>query len=124
MFTGHLGALELAGTSIANVGIQGLAYGIMIQRNQENKTHVNTNTLQLVPPNFDSLDNREDNTWSKHNCWIGEGCSGLVYKGFLKDLSSFVAVKKISRNSEQGIKEFVAQVKIISHVETEEPNYP
>ncbi|KAK1568275.1 hypothetical protein Q3G72_022499 [Acer saccharum] len=29
MFTGHLGALELAGTSIANVGIQGLAYGIM-----------------------------------------------------------------------------------------------
>ncbi|KAK0588422.1 hypothetical protein LWI29_000743 [Acer saccharum] len=29
MFTSHLGALELAGTSIANVGIQGLAYGIM-----------------------------------------------------------------------------------------------
>lgn len=30
MFTGHLGALELAGASIANVGIQGLAYGIMV----------------------------------------------------------------------------------------------
>ncbi|XP_043702003.1 protein DETOXIFICATION 41-like [Telopea speciosissima] len=30
MFTGHLGALELAGASIANVGIQGLAYGIML----------------------------------------------------------------------------------------------
>ncbi|KAF9588983.1 hypothetical protein IFM89_017662 [Coptis chinensis] len=29
MFTGHLGTLELAGVSIANVGIQGLAYGIM-----------------------------------------------------------------------------------------------
>ncbi|KAH8509232.1 hypothetical protein Peur_051049 [Populus x canadensis] len=29
MFSGHLGALELAGASIANVGIQGLAYGIM-----------------------------------------------------------------------------------------------
>ncbi|OWM73255.1 hypothetical protein CDL15_Pgr001369 [Punica granatum] len=29
MFTGHLGALELAGASIASVGIQGLAYGIM-----------------------------------------------------------------------------------------------
>uniref|UniRef100_A0A2N9GHB9 Protein DETOXIFICATION n=1 Tax=Fagus sylvatica TaxID=28930 RepID=A0A2N9GHB9_FAGSY len=28
-FTGHLGALELAGASIASVGIQGLAYGIM-----------------------------------------------------------------------------------------------
>ncbi|GMP51908.1 hypothetical protein CsSME_00017953 [Camellia sinensis var. sinensis] len=30
MFTGHLGALELAGASIASVGIQGLAYGIML----------------------------------------------------------------------------------------------
>ncbi|KAF6150606.1 hypothetical protein GIB67_022218 [Kingdonia uniflora] len=29
MFTGHLGTLELAGASIACVGIQGLAYGIM-----------------------------------------------------------------------------------------------
>ncbi|PNY04429.1 protein TRANPARENT TESTA 12-like [Trifolium pratense] len=30
MFSGHLGSLELAGASIANVGIQGLAYGIML----------------------------------------------------------------------------------------------
>lgn len=29
-FSGHLGALELAGASIASVGIQGLAYGIMV----------------------------------------------------------------------------------------------
>ncbi|TKY46717.1 TRANSPARENT TESTA protein 12 [Spatholobus suberectus] len=30
VFTGHLGSLELAGASIASVGIQGLAYGIML----------------------------------------------------------------------------------------------
>lgn len=30
MFVGHLGALELAGASVASVGIQGLAYGIMV----------------------------------------------------------------------------------------------
>lgn len=30
MFAGHLGELELAGASIASVGIQGLAYGIML----------------------------------------------------------------------------------------------
>ena len=30
MFCGHLGSLELAGASIASVGIQGLAYGIMV----------------------------------------------------------------------------------------------
>ncbi|KAJ0963212.1 hypothetical protein J5N97_028334 [Dioscorea zingiberensis] len=30
MFVGHLGSLPLAGASVANVGIQGLAYGIML----------------------------------------------------------------------------------------------
>ncbi|KAH7673818.1 multidrug resistance protein MATE family protein [Dioscorea alata] len=30
MFVGHFGALALAGASVANVGIQGLAYGIML----------------------------------------------------------------------------------------------
>ncbi|XP_065880119.1 protein DETOXIFICATION 41-like [Euphorbia lathyris] len=30
VFSGHLGAIELAGASISNVGIQGLAYGIML----------------------------------------------------------------------------------------------
>ncbi|EEF45735.1 multidrug resistance pump, putative, partial [Ricinus communis] len=30
MFVGHLGSVELAGASVANVGIQGLAYGIML----------------------------------------------------------------------------------------------
>jgi MATE family multidrug resistance protein len=29
-FSGHLGSLELASASIASVGIQGLAYGIMV----------------------------------------------------------------------------------------------
>ncbi|GLU03964.1 hypothetical protein SLE2022_211330 [Rubroshorea leprosula] len=30
MFVGHLGSVEFAGASLANVGIQGLAYGIML----------------------------------------------------------------------------------------------
>lgn len=30
IFSGHLGTLELAGASIASVGMQGLAYGIMV----------------------------------------------------------------------------------------------
>lgn len=30
MFTGHLGSLELAGASLASVGIQGFAYGVML----------------------------------------------------------------------------------------------
>jgi multidrug resistance protein, MATE family len=31
MFVGHLGEFELAGASITNIGIQGLAYGVMVR---------------------------------------------------------------------------------------------
>eukprot|EP00258_Populus_trichocarpa_P042462 XP_024458481.1 L-type lectin-domain containing receptor kinase IX.1 isoform X1 [Populus trichocarpa] len=47
---------------------------------------------------------------------LGEGGFGGVYKGFLKDIDSFVAVKRVSRGSKQGIKEYAAEVKIISRL--------
>ncbi|XP_011030415.1 PREDICTED: galactose-binding lectin-like, partial [Populus euphratica] len=43
---------------------------------------------------------------------LGEGGFGGVYKGFLKEIDSFVAVKRVSRGSKQGIKEYAAEVKI------------
>lgn len=45
---------------------------------------------------------------------LGEGGFGEVYKGYLIDLDMAVAVKKISRGSKQGKKEYVTEVKIIS----------
>nr|XP_043629193.1 L-type lectin-domain containing receptor kinase IX.1-like [Erigeron canadensis] len=47
---------------------------------------------------------------------LGEGGFGGVYKGFLKDLSTYVAVKKVSKSSKQGIKEYASEVKIISRL--------
>nr|XP_043617763.1 L-type lectin-domain containing receptor kinase IX.1-like [Erigeron canadensis] len=47
---------------------------------------------------------------------LGEGGFGGVYKGFLKDLNTYVAVKRVSKTSEQGIREYTAEVKIISRL--------
>ncbi|XP_050210127.1 L-type lectin-domain containing receptor kinase IX.1-like [Mercurialis annua] len=47
---------------------------------------------------------------------LGEGGFGAVYKGFLKDQNSYIAVKRVSRESKQGIKEYAAEVKIISRM--------
>ncbi|EOX98620.1 Concanavalin A lectin protein kinase family protein isoform 4 [Theobroma cacao] len=45
---------------------------------------------------------------------LGEGGFGGVYKGFLSSLNSSIAVKRVSRISKQGKKEYIAEVKIIT----------
>ncbi|THU68359.1 hypothetical protein C4D60_Mb08t03080 [Musa balbisiana] len=47
---------------------------------------------------------------------LGEGGFGSVYRGFLKDSKLEVAIKRISRGSKQGRKEYVSEVKIISRL--------
>nr|XP_017237042.1 PREDICTED: L-type lectin-domain containing receptor kinase IX.1-like [Daucus carota subsp. sativus] len=47
---------------------------------------------------------------------LGEGGFGEVYKGFLSELNLDVAVKRVSRNSRQGIKEYASEVRIISRL--------
>ncbi|KAJ9552132.1 hypothetical protein OSB04_016177 [Centaurea solstitialis] len=47
---------------------------------------------------------------------LGEGGFGGVYKGFLKDSGTHVAVKRVSKTSKQGIKEYLSEVRIISRL--------
>ncbi|KAJ7953490.1 Lectin receptor kinase [Quillaja saponaria] len=47
---------------------------------------------------------------------LGQGGFGAVYRGYLVDVDMAVAVKKISRGSRQGKKEYITEVKIISRL--------
>ncbi|MFS7920482.1 putative protein kinase RLK-Pelle-L-LEC family [Helianthus anomalus] len=47
---------------------------------------------------------------------LGEGGFGGVYKGFIKEMDSYIAVKRVSRESHQGIKEYASEVKTISRL--------
>ncbi|KAJ4716754.1 Receptor lectin kinase [Melia azedarach] len=47
---------------------------------------------------------------------LGQGGFGGVYKGFLRETNSYIAVKKVSKGSKQGIKEYASEVKIISRL--------
>ncbi|KAI7731503.1 hypothetical protein M8C21_015289, partial [Ambrosia artemisiifolia] len=47
---------------------------------------------------------------------LGEGGFGGVYKGFLKESSTYIAVKRVSKSSKQGMKEYASEVKIISRL--------
>lgn len=47
---------------------------------------------------------------------LGQGGFGVVYKGFLWDSNSFVAVERVSKGSKQRIKEYASKVNIISQL--------
>lgn len=47
---------------------------------------------------------------------LGQGGFGGVYKGYLSDLDLVVAVKKISRGSRQGKREYMTEIQIISQL--------
>ncbi|KAM0036120.1 putative protein kinase RLK-Pelle-L-LEC family [Helianthus debilis subsp. tardiflorus] len=47
---------------------------------------------------------------------LGEGGFGGVYKGFLKDSRTYIAVKRVSKTSKQGMKEYSSEVRIISRL--------
>ncbi|KAL3741645.1 hypothetical protein ACJRO7_017154 [Eucalyptus globulus] len=47
---------------------------------------------------------------------LGEGGFGRVYEGYLTSVNANVAIKKINPGSRQGIKEYVAEVTIISRL--------
>ncbi|KAJ3685108.1 hypothetical protein LUZ61_014272 [Rhynchospora tenuis] len=47
---------------------------------------------------------------------LGEGGFGSVYRGILVDEGTQVAIKRVSKASKQGIKEYLSEVKIISQL--------
>ncbi|KAI3445812.1 hypothetical protein Pfo_002477 [Paulownia fortunei] len=47
---------------------------------------------------------------------LGEGGFGGVYRGLLRETNSYIAVKRVSRGSKQGLKEYASEVKIISQL--------
>ncbi|XP_073359377.1 L-type lectin-domain containing receptor kinase IX.1-like [Aegilops tauschii subsp. strangulata] len=47
---------------------------------------------------------------------LGQGGFGSVYKGFLKELNLHVAIKRVSKGSKQGRKEYASEVRVISRL--------
>ncbi|KAF8692169.1 hypothetical protein HU200_039771 [Digitaria exilis] len=55
-----------------------------------------------------------DNFSNTHK--LGEGGFGSVYRGFLKEMNLDVAIKRVSKSSKQGRKEYASEVRIISRL--------
>nr|XP_043630102.1 L-type lectin-domain containing receptor kinase IX.1-like [Erigeron canadensis] len=99
--------------------------GIIMKKNKGNKeeelgySEELSNELEMGatgPRRFSYDELARSTTGFAENKKLGVGGFGGVYKGLLNDLSTYVAVKRVSKTSKQGIKQYAAEVRIISRL--------
>ncbi|OMO63475.1 hypothetical protein COLO4_32425 [Corchorus olitorius] len=94
------------------------------RRHKDNKLDADLNALffdgefqnGLGPRNFSFLELAKVTSNFKDELKLGEGGFGAVYRGYLRDPDIDIAIKRVSKASKQGIKEFASEVKIISRL--------
>ncbi|KAD4179331.1 hypothetical protein E3N88_27922 [Mikania micrantha] len=124
---GMLGKIGLAlGTFVLVICLASVAYFIRRRRKENNgDTGEELGLLEMngefeigasMPRRFSYQELAQATTDFAETDKLGEGGFGGVYKGFLKDLRMHIAVKRVSKASKQGIKEYASEVRIISRL--------
>ncbi|GLT35341.1 hypothetical protein SLA2020_098050 [Shorea laevis] len=101
-----------------------LAYVIMRQRKKVNKRAKRTNLTSINddfeigtgPRRYSYQDLASATNNFSQDRKLGEGGFGAVYRGYLANVDMLIAIKKISKGSKQGKKEYVTEVKTISQL--------
>ncbi|GLT31604.1 hypothetical protein SLA2020_063330 [Shorea laevis] len=101
-----------------------LAYVIMRQRKKVNKRAKRANLTSINddfemgtgPRRYSYQDLVSATNNFSQDRKLGEGGFGAVYRGYLADVDMLIAIKKISKGSKQGKKEYVTEEKTISQL--------
>ncbi|GKV37123.1 hypothetical protein SLEP1_g45185 [Rubroshorea leprosula] len=101
-----------------------LAYVIIRQRKKVNKRAEVTNLTSINddfemgtgPRRFSYQDLASATNDFSQDRKLGGGGFGAIYRGYLADVDMLIAIKKISKGSKQGKKEYATEVKTISQL--------
>ncbi|KAK9073969.1 hypothetical protein SSX86_006563 [Deinandra increscens subsp. villosa] len=90
-------------------------------KNMEKETRFDVDLINQYqmgngPKSFSYVELAQSTYNFAENKKLGEGGFGGVYKGFLEESNTYIAVKRVSKSSKQGINEYASEVRIISRV--------
>ncbi|KAK4795962.1 hypothetical protein SAY86_028288 [Trapa natans] len=113
----HRHALAI-GLSVSAVLVLILAIGTVfyIVRKMRNADPIEDWELHMVPHRFSYQELKRATNGFKGKELLGTGGFGQVYRGTLVDTRAEVAVKRISHESKQGIREFVSEISTIGRL--------
>lgn len=93
-----------------------IAFGIYVLRKIMNADVIETWELEIGPHRYSYLELKKATKGFKEKELLGQGGFGKVYKGTLPKSNIQVAVKRVSHESKQGLREFVSEISTIGRL--------
>lgn len=89
---------------------------VFLFRKFKNREIIESWELEIVPHRYKYIELKKATKNFKESELLGSGGFGRVYKGTLRNPKAEVAVKRVSHDSKQGIREFVSEISSIGRL--------
>ncbi|KAG5042490.1 L-type lectin-domain containing receptor kinase S.4-like isoform X1 [Glycine soja] len=107
----------ITGVSISGfLALCGFLFGIYMYRRYKNADVIEAWELEIGPHRYSYQELKKATKGFKDKELLGQGGFGSVYKGTLPNSNTQVAVKRISHDSKQGLREFVSEIASIGRL--------
>ncbi|KAK7286771.1 hypothetical protein RJT34_22000 [Clitoria ternatea] len=112
----HTSLITGVSVSCSVLVLFGILLGIYMYRRSKNADVIEDWELEIGPHRFSYQELKTATKGFKDKELLGQGGFGRVYKGTLPNSNTQVAVKRISHESKQGLREFVSEIASIGRL--------
>ncbi|RAL39299.1 hypothetical protein DM860_002832 [Cuscuta australis] len=112
----HLALVLSASISAAVLALVSVLVGFFVFKKIKNADVVESWELEIGPHRYSYSELKKATGGFKNSVLLGQGGFGQVYKGILPNSKTEVAVKRVSNESRQGLREFVSEISTIGRL--------
>ncbi|KAG5060154.1 hypothetical protein AAZX31_01G092200 [Glycine max] len=112
----HTSLIIGVSVSVVVLALCAVLFGIYMYRRYKNADVIEAWELEIGPHRYSYQELKKATKGFKDKELLGQGGFGSVYKGTLPNSNTQVAVKRISHDSNQGLREFVSEIASIGRL--------
>ncbi|CAH9100951.1 unnamed protein product [Cuscuta epithymum] len=112
----HVALVASASAAAAGLALLSVLVGVYVFKRVRNADVVESWELEIGPHRYSYSELKKATGGFKSSELLGQGGFGQVYKGILRISKTEIAVKRISNESRQGLREFVSEISTIGRL--------